>query len=460
MEGRGYYEDNRNMEESKVIYTLKQKWLLFFTLALGAVFAWYMLNWGIFEALKSFSLRYAAFWGVYLLAFYFAAWKKAKGRMEAWALLAFAVFLFVRYWIYEAQMLSVINLLAIPMLLMLHAVISTADIPKNNDLALIKLWILGWVYKPFVGMGNWFGAIGSAFGGKKGNKNILPGVLCAIPLVIIVMALLVSADSVMRYYMEHVIENIIDIAWRIVAALVIAVTFYSFIFSMAYKSDAIIEEPVHKKLEPVSAMVVLGFLIVVYALFTYLQFAYLTGARGLPAELTYSQYATRGFQELVVVAAINFTVFFVIVNFTKEHRWLKPFLAALLVATGVILYSGIARLSMYIDAYGLTVQRILPMWLMIFLVAVLILAFVKLFVPKLRFLRIALSVFIVWYVALNAVNLDAMVASSIIGRAQARGELSNTDAYYLRFQISDDAKGVIENSPFTEQIRAIKVTDY
>jgi hypothetical protein len=60
--------------------------------------------------------------------------------------------------------------------------------------------------------------------------------------------------------------------------------------------------------------------------------------------------------------------------------------------------------------------------------------------------------FIVLYFALNAINLDAMIAKSVLARASARGELGIDDANYLRYELSSDAASILKASEFKDEI--------
>ena len=152
------------------------------------------------------------------------------------------------------------------------------------------------------------------------------------------------------------------------------------------------------------------------------------------------------------MAAINFAAFGVCLAFTREHRALRPMLLALLGATALILVSALFRLALYIRAYGLTINRILPLWFMLFLLAVLALCAAKLYRPKLRLIRLLAGVLVAWYLCLSALNLDAIIAKSVLADAERKGGLTETNANLLRYQLSQDARGVLLKSPLREQI--------
>nr|HMM30839.1 DUF4173 domain-containing protein [Clostridia bacterium] len=136
----------------------------------------------------------------------------------------------------------------------------------------------------------------------------------------------------------------------------------------------------------------------------------------------------------------------------KEHKAKRVFLLLLLLSTALVLYSGGARLLMYVSAYGLTVSRVLSLWFILFLAMATVLCGVRLYAAKLRLLRAVTVLFIVLYFALNAINLDAMIAKSVLARASARGELGIDDANYLRYELSSDAASILKASEFKDEI--------
>ena len=52
----------------------------------------------------------------------------------------------------------------------------------------------------------------------------------------------------------------------------------------------------------------------------------------------------------------------------------------------------------------------------------------------------------VLYAALNLINIDAMIAQSVLKKSDARGYMTELDARYLAHELSSDADGVIAKS--------------
>lgn len=423
-------------------YGAAQKWLLAVALIIGIAFDRALFANGGAATIAEFTGRYFIFWASYIVSLYVFMWDRIKSNTDSWFLIAAVFLLFGRALVYKEQVLALVNLAVIPLVLMLHAAVAHHRYPAGQEGRYMLAYIKGWFVWPFSAIGSFFGALGAVFG-KNSSKNrnkLAVGLLIAVPVVIVVMSLLLSADRVMDYYFNELFTRfrIDKFAGHLLLAAAAAILFYSFLYNAVFAQTKAAQPQSRPQISHISVSVVIGSLLFVYAVFAYIQFAYLFGSKGLPEGLTYSEYARSGFSQLLMIAAINIAVFGISLNYSSEGGAKKCLLLGLLAATGVVLASGMLRLGMYIDAYGLTVFRILPMWFMIYLGITIALCAAKLFLKKLPLLRLCAIALVVWYLVLNAVNLDAMVAASILKKAQATGVLSENDRAYIS-ELSSDA---------------------
>lgn len=443
------------MEQNKTReYTLKQRILTLFAIAIGIAFAWGVCGeymWSGESDMSSAMLIYGGFWLVYMAGFYFAAWDRAKRNVWGYVLLAVAAVLVLRPLVYKQVELTFINFAALPAVLMLHAVTVCFTVPKERQDGLITAYFKGWFVAPFVCIGRFFGAIGSAFGRGKASKNgtaVRVGLIMGIPLAALCAALLINADAAMQLSIGRFFEGlrIGAVIWRAIAALAAAVLFFSFIYYMAYEQKALPETPYQRIIPAAAAKIAVGMLLTLYVAYAVFQFAYLTGLRGLPEGLTYSQYAVQGFGELCAVSIINIGVYALFSTAAEEDTALRRFLAGLMLSAFVLLMCAAFRLYMYIDAYGLTLRRILSAWFMVCILAAVIICIVRLYDKRLRALQAMAITAAVLYAALNLINIDAMIAQSVLKKADARGYMTELDARYLAHELSSDADGVIAKS--------------
>lgn len=439
----------------------KAAWLLLCTLCIGYGFAFILLdNWS--ASLQTCMGIYGLCWGIYLAGYYIFVGKRAIRKWECWYLACGAGLLVLHSGLYQAAQLSMANILLIPMVLMLHATWGALEVPKDRAWPWVQGYLLGWFVYPFSKIDAWFLAIGKLFQGKTGDdqrrlsrRNVWLGILFGLPVLILVSALLLKADLAMGKVLGSWLKNLPDLSLgRILLMLVLAVLFYSFLYNLAFGQPPRVSQDaeLQPRLPGLSFITGAGMLLAVYGIFAIFQFTYLTGLKGLPEGLTYSEYAVSGFSELLWVAAINLGVFSLGLCQAKPHKARKPILWGLLAATALLLLSAALRLGMYIQAYALTWKRVLSLWLMLYLAAVVVLCGWALLGRK-GVLRLCALVLVGWYVALNLVNVEGMIANSIFHRADQRGGvLAEGDADYLRYTLSEDAKQAIVKSEYAEQV--------
>lgn len=195
------------------------------------------------------------------------------------------------------------------------------------------------------------------------------------------------------------------------------------------------------------ALVVLVVIDAVVGLFVGLQIAYLFGGQNtiVAAGMTYSDYARRGFFELVAAACLAGAV--VLVLEAMVARRSRPYLAALLgllALTAVVLVSAALRLRLYQDAYGWTELRLYVLTTIVSLAAALALMTALALAGRMRWLGHGLAVIgVVALVALNLLAPAGFVAARNVERVidpalVAPGGHAGLDADYLGV-LPDDA---------------------
>ena len=218
------------------------------------------------------------------------------------------------------------------------------------------------------------------------------GLLIGIPLALIFAVLFASADPIFRRGLDDVLGLQIDlgdhpgsrafvlaIAWLAVAMLTVASTGIPAMERGSSLGAAAPSPPIDRLrgLGVLEALVILLVIDAVVAAFVGLQLAYLFGGLDTLAAIgmTYSDYARRGFFELVAAACLAGAV--VIGLETTVERRSRPYLAALLGLVGlsaVVLVSAAMRLRLYQDAYGWTELRLYVLVTIVSLGAALVVA--------------------------------------------------------------------------------------
>jgi hypothetical protein len=292
---------------------------------------------------------------------------------------------------------------------------------------------------------------------------IVRGIIIAVPIVAIFASLLASADVVFGQRLGDIVdlfklEKLPEYIFRFVYILVIGYAIAGIVLhaSSESKDEKLVGE--EKPLIPaflgfIESSIVLGSVVVLFASFVVIQFQYFFGGHAnINVEgFTYSQYARRGFGELVAVAFFALMMLLTLTAVTKRetetqrkaYSGLGIALVALLL---VMLVSAYQRLGLYEAAYGFsrlrTYTHVFLVWIGLLLVTTLVLEILR----KERMFTFAMLVASFGFaISLPILNVDAFIVTQNIQR-----ELNGTkvvddttdrvelDAQYFT-SLSDDA---------------------
>ena len=301
---------------------------------------------------------------------------------------------------------------AIPALLMTIGVFTTQQIAYRREGKAVVGVLKAVFVKPFTAIGVYFRAYAGVFRSKERSaaRHAWIGVVVGVPLMVIVLALLASADAGMAGLLGGFFDRFNLGQWvvRVIAVFLASMLFYSLFFNLTWgKRDSDLA-PVRKNWKTAGPGVVIVLLLAAYALFTYVQFTYLFGGE-LPVDLTYSKYAREGFGQFLAVTLINFTVLGVSLSKSEPKRAIRVLESLLILASLVVLASAAWRMLLYVGAYGLTIRRVLPLWLMGYFVFLAGVGMVRVLNEKVPFLRIGAYALIYWYTALLCVDWNSLM---------------------------------------------------
>lgn len=282
---------------------------------------------------------------------------------------------------------------------------------------------------------------------------ILRGVILAFPILAVLGTLLAAADPVFAQLLKNLLgafnlERLPEYLFRLMYILVFAYGFTGILIS-AIKPVPPEEHPnPHQPwkmrfLGATETWIILGSVALLFSVFVVLQIRYLFGGQANINEtgFTYSEYARRGFFELVWVAILSLGLYTGLstVSIRKSRSQELTFTLLTVANLGlvlVILASALQRLVLYENAYGFTRLRtythlFIP-WLGLLLVTTLILQATG----QRGRLGLALFVFLTGFsLTFTFVNVDALIARLNLERARAGQEL---DVAHL-LTLSNDA---------------------
>ena len=391
--------------QKKPQLTRPQLWLLGGAVLIGIALELWME--------QDFYRLYSIFWLVTLAVFVAFNWKRVVANKTVLALivpaLALCGILMFDYMHYE---LLGFTMLAIPALLLTIGVFTTQGIAYKREGKAV-LGVLRAVFvKPFTAIGTYFRAYAGVFGGRKDEsaRHGWIGLAVGVPLVAVVLALLSGADAGMQRLLGSWIEsvNLWSWFWRAAVVFFSSMLFYSLFYNLTWgRKDADLA-PVRQDWKFAGPGVVMLLLLAAYALFTYVQFTYLFGGT-LPVDLTYSRYARDGFGQFVAVTLINFTLLGISLTKSEPGRAIRALQSLLIAASLIVLASAAWRMLLYVGAYGLTIRRVLPLWLMIYFVFLAVVGAVRVFCEKTPFLRIGAFALAYWYALFLCIDWNTVM---------------------------------------------------
>lgn len=404
----------------------------------------------------SCTLVIALFYGAFFITF--------KGTLhkinfyEA-LLIAFIILTSITFSLYDDQMQMFFNALFAITLITTHTLLVTeTNIHRWYQASFLKDLLYGifcrpvlYIFKPFYFLST-FMDIKVKNGKSSTFLKVLLGLIIATPILVIVLLLLSSADMIFNNMLSGITNIFVNIQFgdfliRAILALIFTLILFSYLFSLllknTYQSNFIVpvqneclnQADTKKGLDQIIVITVLSLVNLVYLLFTAVQFTYLFGGLSakLPSNLTYAEYARRGFFELVAVTLINLLILIIIINCTKNSSGIKRVLikilnSVLVCCTFVMLFSAHFRMSLYENTYGYTYLRLFTHGFMFFILALLIAALIKIWYEKLILLKWYLIITAAAFLVLNFSNINAQIAKNNIEVYHRTGKI---DVYYL-----------------------------
>ena len=303
--------------------------------------------------------------------------------------------------------------------------------------------------------------------GSEKFRSVLKGIVIAMPFLIIFCWLLSSADLVFQAYLGKIFnfDFNFEIILRVLIILVFSYLFlgiFSKITGSGQDSESTPEEiqgsgqrpeptakPIleNKSLNFIESSTVLILIELLFLSFIAIQFFYLFGGKdyvwGIEEYITYSQYAKKGFYELIATSIISFLLLYGLDKSSfrknlKEKKIFKILSAILILEISVIIYSAWTRMAVYVDGYGLTFFRFLVFVFLLWIFSVfLIFLYKKIFQEKKEpvLLLMIFCLSIIFWTGINIINPDAFIARKNIERLTQEKEL---DSFYLS-RLSIDA---------------------
>ncbi|QNU68948.1 DUF4173 domain-containing protein [Ruminiclostridium herbifermentans] len=315
----------------------------------------------------------------------------------------------------------------------------------------------------------------------KNNKSkalansiyIFIGLAISIPIAAILMGLFMSADAVFAESMNTV-KNLIGLDfrvafWDIVLGSLFGLFFGAMILGLKYEEKK--QTPAAKIGDNIESIIIGTFLTIINIFiitFVVFQFMYLFGGTVniSASDMTYAEYARRGFFELTTASGIIFAIALSVLIMTKKKNgklplWIQLTTVCLCLCNDVLLISAMKRMLLYVDIYGLSVKRVLTLWFMILIGFCLLWLIIKCFINNIYVMNWIGITVIVGVCILSLINVDRIIANYNVNRYLSSPTENSIDINYLG-QLSYSAvpeiirlKGLDEGSNINFDIKNI-----
>jgi|GEM_PF-321737 len=277
--------------------------------------------------------------------------------------------------------------------------------------------------------------------------HIFFGLLIGTPFIMIVLFLLSSADATFKNIFDNLFNLDISVPKNIgtlIWSLPMATYLYALIYgsSIEDNSKSFNIDKFNKTMDNAASIPRLSLYTVnaviccFYILFIGIQVIYFIDILGgsLPADFTYSEYARRGFFELLAVALINI-VFIAVAKVlsvkNENNKYMHIHILLNSILTLLLISVAFAKMYLYISTYGLTTLRIIPSVFMIFLCFVFAFIIIGEFKKSFPVTKLSFYAGNILFVLLCLANIDAVVAGYNLN-AYMNGNLPYYDIYDLR----------------------------
>lgn len=274
-------------------------------------------------------------------------------------------------------------------------------------------------------------------------KNILIGTFLAIPLLLIIVALLSSADIIFGQITANITKfifspNIISVTLIIIIGFIGC---YSIICG-GTKTYSKGNGKSGEKEDPVIPITTMTLITAVYLLFCTIQIMYLfnNGLSVLPKEFTFSQYARRGFFELLLVTVINIGLIVICSSLFKEHKVLKVILTIMTICTYIMILSAAYRMLLYTRAYHLTFFRVLVLLFLIIDFFVLAGVIISVYNNKFPLFNYGVLITAIFYIGFSLSKPDRFIAYYNFNHME---NVDKMDMNFLTNELSYDAAPII-----------------
>lgn len=267
-------------------------------------------------------------------------------------------------------------------------------------------------------------------------KYVTAGILLAIPCVLFLSVLLMSADMVFKNLVTGFLGEFHFPARMTGIIFMMLFGFFSSYCGVRYltKEQESEKKQERRKGESVFAITVTAFIAVLYLVFCGIQIMYLfIGKMKLPAGMTYAQYARSGFFQLLFVCILNLILVLSVEKYFQKHKVLDAILLVISGCTMIMTASSAWRMLLYIRAYYLTFLRVAVLAALVVIALLLCGTMAYILRPSFPLLKYGVAVVSVGYLVFAFSHVDYLIASYNL----AQIEKQECTTYVKQYEAAD-----------------------
>lgn len=239
--------------------------------------------------------------------------------------------------------------------------------------------------------------------------QILIAAVITLPILIVLCLLLSSADAIFGDLVSQTMQtiNFITILKIFLKTVIAFIFWYTILKTLDEGYAGTLEDKKAPGVEALIGIIITGSVSALYLLFSVIQILGLfAGNMTLPEGYTYSQYAREGFSQLLAVCVINLIIVLVCKWCFEENRGIRLCLFIICASTYIMLASSAFRMTMYVNAYGLTRLRFSTYAGLIVIAALLTEIVISICKKTFHLYRIGLFTALLGYLALSLCQMD------------------------------------------------------
>ena len=392
---------------------------------------------------------------------------KIKNKRAKWLFIPITL-LSSTYLIFNNSFFNILNIFAIPIFI-IFMIWEMFDEDLKLNIGLIAK-LIDALITPFSMFGEGFEKAKQALEerfkikGKKGNKSrkVVKSVLITIPVVIVILLLLSSADATFGNFFSQILNSVqTGIAKIQIPLILVKIIFAGIAFiyllgafyyvSKVYEKEDEVDEKTSK--DSFTIKMILGSLNVIYFIFCIIQ---IKSFFIQDASINYAQYARQGFFQLLVVSLINIVVILYAKRIDKKSKYINFMCLAMILFTYIILGVSAYRMYIYEKEYGYTLLRLLVYSGLITEGLMLVPTSFYILNKRVNLTKSYFGIFVVVYLCMNFANFDNIIAKRNVEKFFETGRIDliysveslGTDAINEKIRLleSDKLKDISKSS--------------